>query len=129
MFEKTQKPFTEALGKTNRIVEGTTLKGDIISIADFRLDGHLLGNFKSDGKLVVGPSGKVTGDIVSRNVDIEGTVKGKIFIEELLNVKSTASIHGEVTCEKLAVEPGADFSATCTMKTIKPTALSSDEEA
>lgn len=117
MFEKSTKSYTDLLGKTNRIVEGTTIKGDIDSQADFRLDGHLVGNFSSKGKLVIGPAGSVTGDISCKNVDVEGTVNGKIVVQEILNVKSKASIHGEVTCEKLSVEPGADFSATCTMKT------------
>ncbi|WP_394758635.1 polymer-forming cytoskeletal protein [Flavobacterium sp.] len=117
MFEKSTKSYTDLLGKTNRIVEVTTIKGDIESIADFRLDGHLIGNFTSKGKLVVGPAGIVTGDISCQNVDIEGTVTGKIIVQDILNIKSKASIHGEVTCGKLSVEPGADFSASCIMKT------------
>jgi cytoskeletal protein CcmA (bactofilin family) len=117
MFEKSTKSYTDLLGKTNRIVEATTIKGDIESIADFRLDGHLIGNFTSKGKLVVGPAGIVTGDISCQNVDVEGTVTGKIIVQDILNIKSKASIHGEVTCGKLSVEPGADFSASCIMKT------------
>jgi cytoskeletal protein CcmA (bactofilin family) len=123
MFEKSTKSYTDLLGKTNRIVEGTTIRGDIDSFADFRLDGHLIGNFTSKGKLVVGPAGSVTGDISCKNVDVEGTVNGKIMVQEILNVKSKASIHGEVTCEKLSVEPGADFSASCIMKTASKTSL------
>jgi hypothetical protein len=38
MFNKKRKPYTELLGKTNRIVEGTIIK-EILSQADFRLDG------------------------------------------------------------------------------------------
>ena len=53
MFEKSPKSYTDLLGKTNRIVEGTTIKGDIISPADFRLDGHLIGNFQTKGKIVI----------------------------------------------------------------------------
>jgi cytoskeletal protein CcmA (bactofilin family) len=117
MFDKKTKSYTELLGKTNRIVEGTIIKGDIISHADFRLDGELTGNFQSKGKIVIGPAGIVTGDIVCRNADIEGRFKGKIQVAEILNVKHKASIHGEVICEKLSVEPGADFSASCMMKT------------
>jgi cytoskeletal protein CcmA (bactofilin family) len=117
MFDKKPKSYTELLGKTNRIVEGTIIKGDIISHADFRLDGELIGNFQSKGKIVIGPAGIVTGDIVCRNADIEGRFKGKIQVAEILNVKHKASIHGEVICEKLSVEPGADFSASCIMKT------------
>ena len=57
MFNKNQKVHTDVLGKTNRIVEGTIIKGDIISQADFRLDGYLIGNFQSEGKIVIGPAG------------------------------------------------------------------------
>ena len=116
MFEKRTKPYTDLLGKTNRIVEGTVIKGNIISKADFRLDGELTGNFQSEGKLVIGPSGSVVGDIICRNVDIEGRFEGKIQVAEMLNVKSKASIHGEVITGKLSVEPGADFSASCVMR-------------
>lgn len=127
MFEKSTKSYTDLLGKTNRIVEGTTIKGDIESVADFRLDGHLIGNFHSKGKLVVGPVGSVTGDIHCKNVDIEGKVKGKVEVEEVLSVKNNASIQGEVICGKLSVEPGADFSASCVMKSVTKNALPQHE--
>ena len=117
MFEKKTKSYTEFLGKTNRIVEGTIIKGDIISQADFRLDGELIGNFQTKGKIVIGPAGSVSGDIICKNADIEGKFNGKIEVAEILNVKHKASIHGEVLCGKLSVEPGAEFSASCTMKT------------
>ena len=117
MFEKSPKTYTDLLGKTNRIVEGTSIKGDINSPADFRLDGHLIGNFQSKGKIVIGPAGSVKGDIICKSADIEGKFEGKIQVLEILNIKSKASIHGEVMCGKLSVEPGAEFSATCVMKT------------
>lgn len=116
MFEKSPKSYTDLLGKTNRIVEGTTIKGDIISPSDFRLDGELVGNFQSKGKIVIGPAGSIKGDIICKNADIEGKFEGKIEVTEILNIKSKASIHGEVICGKLSVEPGAEFTATCAMK-------------
>ena len=117
MFDKKPKSYTDLLGKTNRLVEGTIIKGNILSHADFRLDGDLVGNFHSEGKIVIGPAGSVKGDIVCRNADIEGKFEGKIQVTEILNIKAKASIHGEVVCGKLSVEPGAEFSATCVMKT------------
>ncbi|MBP6760069.1 MAG: polymer-forming cytoskeletal protein [Flavobacterium sp.] len=126
MFDKKTKSYTELLGKTNRIVEGTTIKGDIISQADFRLDGELIGNFQSKGKIVIGPAGSVTGDIICKNADIEGKFKGKIQVLEILNVKHKSSIHGEVICGKLSVEPGADFSASCIMKTNSKNTIADD---
>ena len=120
MFDKKNKPpYTDLLGKTNRIVEATQIKGDIFSPADFRLDGELIGNFSSNGKLVIGPSGKVIGNIVCKNADIEGFFNGKITVHELLNIKATASVEGEVYIGKLAIEPGAHFTATCVMQTIE----------
>jgi cytoskeletal protein CcmA (bactofilin family) len=129
MFDKKKKPYTDLLGKTNRIVEGTIIKGDIISKADFRLDGELIGNFETSGKLVIGPAGSVTGDIICNNVDIEGKFSGIIQVTELLNVKATAVIKGEVKIGKLSVEPGADFSATCVMNsTMKQTAAVDEQK-
>jgi len=115
MFDKKPKSYTDLLGKTNRIVEGTTIHGDIISPADFRLDGELIGNFTSSGKLVIGPAGSVKGDIICNTADIEGKFEGKIQIEDTLNIKQSANIVGEAIVGKLSVEPGAVFNATCVM--------------
>ena len=128
MFDKKPKSYTDLLGKTNRIVEGTVINGDIVSPADFRLDGHLIGNFQSKGKIVIGPSGSVKGDIICKNADIEGNFDGKIQVTETLSVKSKANIQGEVFCGKLAVEPGALFTASCVMKSIAPTRPLNDDE-
>ncbi len=128
MFDKKPKSYTDLLGKTNRMVEGTVLKGDIFSQADFRLDGELIGNFQSKGKIVIGPAGSVTGDIVCKNADIEGRFNGKIQVLEILNLKSKASIHGEVICGKLSVEPGAEFSASCIMKPSVKHTTGNDEQ-
>ncbi len=116
MFDKSPKSYTDLLGKTNRIVEGTAIKGDIISQADFRLDGKLIGNLQCSGKIVIGPAGAVQGDIVCKNADIEGVFEGKIQVAEMLNVKAKAKILGHVVCAKLSVEPGAAFSASCEMR-------------
>src|SRR5690554_1678165 len=117
MFDKGKNNSgKDLLGKTNRIVEGTKLQGDIHSVADFRLDGELIGNFASSGKLVIGESGKVVGNISCKNMDVEGTYEGKAEVAELLSVKSKAKIKGEIVVGKLSVEPGAEFTAVCQMR-------------
>mgnify|MGYP006348754945 CR=1 FL=1 len=116
MFDRKPKSYTDLLGKTNRIVEGTTIKGDIISETDFRLDGKLTGNFTSEGKIVIGPTGEVIGDIICKSIDVEGVFSGKLQSEGMLNVKSKAHITGEVIVGKLAVEPDARFEASCEIR-------------
>ncbi len=118
MFGKTTTKgnYTEALGKTNRIVEGTIIIGEINSPADFRLDGRLEGNFKTTGKLVIGPAGSIKGTITATNTDIEGKFEGKINVEDLLTLKATSIVSGEVICGKISIEPGAIFTSTCDMR-------------
>lgn len=115
MFDKDKRISSPAMGKTNRIIEGTHIEGNISSTTDFRLDGVLIGNFSSKGKLVIGAKGVVKGNITCANVDIEGEFEGVLKITELLSIKSAAKLKGEVVVGKLSVEPGALFQASCQM--------------
>ncbi|MBW6459429.1 MAG: polymer-forming cytoskeletal protein [Bacteroidales bacterium] len=100
----------------NMIGKGTSIKGDIRSDGDFRVDGILHGSIQSNGKIVVGISGSIEGDISCQNADISGTVKAVIKVKELLSLKSTSRVAGEINTNKLAIEPGAKFSGTCKME-------------
>ena len=99
----------------NRIVEGTSIVGDIKSNSNFRIDGKLTGKIQLDGKLVIGASGIIEGEIICENAEIEGKVEGVIKVKEFLALKSTANIQGEMYSSKLAIEPGANFSGKCDM--------------
>lgn len=102
-------------GQPNRIGNNTTIKGDISSEADFRIDGKLEGNVKTSGKVVIGKDGLIKGKVECVNADIEGSFNGELYVSELLSLKNTAKIEGTVNVAKLAVEPGATFNAACTM--------------
>jgi cytoskeletal protein CcmA (bactofilin family) len=118
MFSENKKPKTmnEAGGQPNRIEKNTKIKGDIISEADFRIDGKLDGNVKTSGKVVIGKGGYIHGKVECVNADIEGNFNGELLVSDLLSLKSSAVIEGTVTVAKLSVEPGATFNASCSMK-------------
>ncbi|GGD49623.1 bactofilin family protein [Muriicola marianensis] len=118
MFSDNKKPkaMTETGGQPNRIEKHTKIKGDIVSEADFRIDGKLNGNLKTSGKVVIGKDGYINGKVECLNADIEGNFNGELMVSELLTLKSSALIEGTVTVAKLAVEPGATFNASCSMK-------------
>jgi cytoskeletal protein CcmA (bactofilin family) len=99
----------------NMIGKGTSIKGDIRSDGDFRVDGTLFGSIQSNGKIVVGVSGSIEGDITCQNADLSGHVKATIRVKELLSLKATSKVTGDVYTSKLAIEPGAKFSGTCNM--------------
>ncbi len=108
--------MNEIGGQPNRIEKNTKIKGDIVSEADFRIDGKLDGNVKTSGKVVIGKDGYIHGKVECVNADIEGSFNGELLVSELLSLKSSAVIEGTVSVSKLAVEPGAEFNASCTMK-------------
>ena len=100
----------------NMITQGTTLVGDIFSEGDFRVEGNIKGNIKTNGKIVVGKTGVVNGSLEGENADFEGGFSGKLKLSGMLTLRSSAYIEGEVEIAKLSVEPGATFNATWTMK-------------
>jgi cytoskeletal protein CcmA (bactofilin family) len=100
--------------------EGTSIKGDVSASGDIRIDGTLIGNIEAKGRLVIGPKGRIEGEVNCNNIEISGYIKGKITVPELLNMKSSAKINGDIVAGKLSVEPGSLFSGTCTMGGEKP---------
>src|SRR6056297_2273246 len=101
--------------KINMIGVGTTIEGNISSNENIRFDGILIGNLTTKGKVFVGQSGKVTGEIKCKNCEVEGMVDGKVVIEELLSLRSMSKLYGEIKTGKLAIEPGAVFTGKCDM--------------
>lgn len=102
-------------GTHNQILAGTEITGEIKSSGDIRFDGKLKGTINIKGKLVIGNTGFVEGDITCANCDVLGKVNGKVNVTELLSLKASAVVEGEVNTKKLAIEPGAVFTVTCKM--------------
>lgn len=99
----------------NRVVEGTVIEGDIRCESNIRIDGHFTGNLSTKGRLVVGPAGKIDGTVQCQNAEIEGLVKGKLQVQVLLSLKSSARVEGDIFTDKLSIEPGATFTGACSM--------------
>jgi cytoskeletal protein CcmA (bactofilin family) len=115
MFNKMAKNNTSDSPSVNIIGAGTIIEGDITTNGDMRIDGSLTGSINVKGKLVVGASGMVEGEIICQNADISGTIKGKIGVAELLALKSSSKLTGDIITNKIAIEPGATFSGSCSM--------------
>lgn len=101
--------------KHNLITTGTVIKGEITSDSDLRIDGRIDGNLTCKGKLVLGQEGVIKGEVFCQNAEIMGKIEGKMQVTELLSLKSTAKIQGDIKTSRLAIEPNAIFSGTCDM--------------
>lgn len=109
------KSNNSAPDRLNRIVEGTQIVGDFKAESNIRIDGYVKGTVYTDGKLVIGVTGVIEGDIECENADIEGKIIGNLKVNGLLALKHTANIEGDISTQKLAIEPGATFTGQCKM--------------
>lgn len=125
LTSKEQKRVAEEISNSSNVIgKGTVLEGNIETFGNIRIEGRINGNIKAKSKIALGHGGHVEGNLAAQNADIEGEVKGKIDITELLVLKSTAVVHGDIATGKLVVEPGAIFNGNCRMGTVKDIKLS-----
>ena len=96
----------------NSLVKGTKVEGTVTSESDIRVDGTIIGTLTCKAKVIIGPSGVIEGDVKCENAVIEGRFEGNISVGELLHIKESAQIHGEVVTSKLQVQSGAVFNVT-----------------
>lgn len=99
----------------NLISNGTEITGDIRSQGDIRIDGVLIGNLSTKGKVVIGNTGKVKGEVICKNSEVSGEIEGKINVSQLLTLKVSSAINGDIITNKLSIEPGARFTGNCNM--------------
>ena len=97
----------------NTITAGSVIKGNINANGDFRLDGKLEGDITLNGKLVVGETGSITGNVICQNANVIGTVVGNISVKELLTMHASSKVRGDILINRLCIEPGAIYSGTC----------------
>jgi cytoskeletal protein CcmA (bactofilin family) len=103
----------------NIINAGTTILGDLNSEGDMRIDGTVKGYVSSKARLVLGNTCRVEGDIKAINLELSGEVNGNIYVSELLTIKATAKINGDIVSNKLIIESGAEFNGNCSMRETK----------
>lgn len=106
----------DSMEKMNKILSGTEITGDIVSDASLHIEGEINGNISCSAKVFIGSTGKVKGNLVCINAEIDGGMEGELTIENLLILKSTARIKGDIQTLKLTIEEGAFFEGACVMK-------------
>ena len=97
----------------SRISAGTVIKGEIQSPYDIRIDGTFDGKIQTKGRVVIGESAVIKGDIICENVDLWGKVEGNLFVKDTLALKEGCKVDGNLNISRLSVELGATFNGTC----------------
>ena len=104
---------TVNVNSISRISAGTVIKGEIVSPTDIRIDGTFEGKVQSKGRVVLGETAVVKGDIICNNIDLWGKVEGNVFVKDTLCLKAGCTMDGNLHARRLAVELGATFNGSC----------------
>jgi cytoskeletal protein CcmA (bactofilin family) len=116
MFRKEEKHTIEAQSTTSNLISrGTIMEGNIMASGNLRIEGRVIGNLVTKSKAALAQSSYVDGNILARNAEVAGEVKGKVEVSEMLILKPTCVIHGDIITNKLVVESGATFNGGCKM--------------
>lgn len=131
MFSTKEKEDSNQLSKDNTrniFSASTKIVGEIVSDGDFRIDGNVKGSIKTKGKLVVGTNGNIEADIECDSAEIQGVVKGKIIVRDILLLRSSCVVDGEVNVARISMEPGASYNGNCVMSGTPKKGSSSDKK-
>ena len=116
MFNKEEKKVAEEISNSSNIIgKGTMVEGNLETYGNIRVEGQVIGNIKTKSKVALGQSSRVEGNILAQNAEVAGEVSGTVEVTELLLLKSTAVISGDIITNKLIVESGATFNGGCKM--------------
>lgn len=108
------KGIVDSPERLNRLVSGTKLKGDLVTESNLRVDGTISGSVSCQGKFVLGEHGKLEGNLVALEAEIEGAIEGDLTIDGLLLLRKSANILGAVQTGRLVIEDGAQINGNIT---------------
>lgn len=117
-------------GQFNIVGEGTVFEGTLRADSNVNVSGRIVGKLIVDGRAVISKEGAVEGELRATNAAVGGTIQGEVYVEERLELESTANVDGSIQTDRLVVEEGAVFTGSCRMgDAIEKAALEAEEKA
>ena len=102
MFNKEEKKVADEISNSSNIIgKGTVLDGSLETYGNIRVEGKVVGNVKTKSKVALGQSSRVEGNILAQNAEVAGEVHGTVEVTDLLLLKPTAVVHGDIITNKL----------------------------
>jgi cytoskeletal protein CcmA (bactofilin family) len=92
------------------IQEDTIIKGKIRNCKQMEIRGYVEGELAAESVLIH-QGGTFYGTLKSDTADVSGSVQGEVFVKNLINIRSSGSVNGNIRYGQLAMEMGADLSA------------------
>ena len=113
MFNTQERPSDSKPMTNNTIGNGTVLEGNLTTTGNLRVDGKIIGDVKTEAKMVQGDQSMIQGNITAHSADIGGKIKGKVVVKDVLVLEPNSVIKGDIVTNRLIVESGAKFNGQC----------------
>lgn len=112
---KTAKTVEQNVNDVSRISQGTSIRGDVHSSTDLRVDGRVDGLLYSEGRIVAGESSRLSGKVLCSNADVWGKIDGDVYVKDLLTLKSSSEVNGNIYVRRIQVEIGVQINGSIRM--------------
>ena len=117
--KESKKELEQLVNASNNIGLGTIVTGNIVTKGNIRIEGEVIGNIETSAKISIGEEAIITGNIIAQNAELAGKVKGNVLVSDLLILKPSSLVTGDIETAKLAVETGATFNGKCKMHSLE----------
>lgn len=108
-----------SLGKEDVVNIGKSvfIKGELTGDEDLTIEGRVEGKIElKDHNLVIGPNGKIKAEMYARNVTVVGNVVGNIVANEIVEIRTSGSVVGDIKAPRISIADGAHFKGSVDMQ-------------
>lgn len=98
------------------ISDGTQILGDIKVEHDLRVEGYLKGTVEVGGMLILGPTGKIEGQVNARSATVAGQILGNLRGQDKIVLETKSTLIGDLQTRELVINEGALFQGNCSMQ-------------
>jgi len=115
---RAEAPVRSVAGLTAEMVQPSgglvtstlVIKGEISGREDLYIDGEVQGTIRlSEGRVTIGPHGKISADVDAREIIVRGKLKGAVRARERVEVGRTGEIRGDIATARISIEEGAQI--------------------
>ena len=113
-FERKPTPEKERIINIGKSVH---IKGELTGDEDLTIEGRVEGQIKlEDHSLVIGPHGAIHGEISAKNLMVNGSVVGNISAKQLVEIKSSGSVVGDIDSSRISIADGGHFKGSVDLR-------------
>jgi len=97
------------------IGDDIVFKGNLRFSNKLQINGQFKGTIESDGTLIIGEKGNLTGDISVGSLLVDGKLQGNSDASRLIQINKTGKVIGDIKTPEIQIQSGGKFIGNCVM--------------